>query len=65
VDNCVNATFRKEAVMTDEQRLEETTEKLDDSSDDVEAHRRRIADELKDTDKNDDEGDDVEAHRRR
>jgi hypothetical protein len=49
--------------MTDEQRLEETTEKLDDK-DDVEAHRRRIADEEKNTDKSDD-GDDVEAHRRR
>jgi hypothetical protein len=49
--------------MTDEQRLEET-EKLDDSKDDVEAHRRKIADEEKNTDKSDD-GDDVEAHRRR
>jgi hypothetical protein len=49
--------------MTDEQRLEET-EKLDDSTEDVEAHRRRIADEEKDADKSDD-GDDVEAHRRR
>ena len=50
--------------MTDEQRLEDTTEKLDDS-DDVEAHKRRlIADEEKDADKSDD-GDDVEAHRRR
>jgi uncharacterized protein with von Willebrand factor type A (vWA) domain len=56
-------TFRKEAVMTDEQRLEDTTEKLDDT-DDVEAHRRRIAEEEKDADKSDD-GDDVEAHRRR
>jgi len=51
--------------MTDEQRLEETTEKLDDLNDDVEAHRRRNADEQKDTDKTDDDGDDVEAHRRR
>ena len=51
--------------MTDEQRLEDTTEKLDDT-DDVEAHKRRlIADEAKDTDKKDDDGDDVEAHRRR
>jgi hypothetical protein len=51
--------------MTDEQRIEET-EKLDaDSNDDVDAHRRRIADEPKATDKSDDEGDDVEAHRRR
>ena len=51
--------------MTDEQRLEDTTEKLDDT-DDVEAHRRRIADEEKDADKSDgDDGDDVEAHRRR
>ena len=52
--------------MTDEQRLEDTTEKLDDS-DDVEAHKRRlIADEEKDADKSDgDDGDDVEAHRRR
>jgi hypothetical protein len=49
--------------MTDEQRLEET-EKLDDSNDDVVAHRRKIADEQKDADKSDD-GDDVEAHRRR
>jgi hypothetical protein len=50
--------------MTDEQRLEETTEKLDDT-DDVEAHKRRkLADEQKDADKSDD-GDDVEAHRRR
>ena len=49
--------------MTDEQRLEEK-EKLDDSIDDVEAHRRRIADEEKDADKSDD-SDDVEAHRRR
>jgi hypothetical protein len=49
--------------MTDEQRLEELTEKLDDdSNEDVEAHRRRIAEEPKDTDKSDD---DVEAHRRR
>jgi hypothetical protein len=51
--------------MTDEQRLEETTKKLDDSSEDVEAHRRRIAEEEKDTDKSDDDGDDVAAHRRR
>jgi hypothetical protein len=51
--------------MTDEQRLEETTEKLDDSKEDVEAHRRRIAEEQKDTDTSDDTGDDVEAHRRR
>jgi hypothetical protein len=51
--------------MTDEQRLEDTTEKLDDGNDEVEAHRRRIADEAKDTDKKDDDGDDVEAHRRR
>ena len=50
--------------MTDEQRLEETTEKLDDN-DDVEAHKRRIADEEKNTDKSDDGDDDVEAHRRR
>jgi hypothetical protein len=50
--------------MTDEQRLEETTENLDELNDDVEAHRRRIADEEKSTDKSDD-GDDVEAHRRR
>jgi hypothetical protein len=51
--------------MTDDQRLEETTEKLDaDDNDDVEAHRRRLADEEKDADKSDD-GDDVEAHRRR
>ena len=51
--------------MTDEQRLEDTTEKLDDT-DDVEAHKRRlIADEEKNTDKSDDDGDDVEAHRRR
>ena len=51
--------------MTDDQRLEETTEKLDaDDNDDVEAHRRRIAEEQKDSDKSDD-GDDVEAHRRR
>jgi hypothetical protein len=58
--------FRKEAVMTDEQRIEETTDKLDaHSSDDVEAHRRRIADEEEATDKSDDGGDDVEAHRRR
>lgn len=49
--------------MTDEQRLEEPTKKLeDDSNEDVEAHRRRIAEEPKDTDKSDD---DVEAHRRR
>ncbi len=51
--------------MTDEQRLEETTEKLDDSNEDVEAHRRRIAEEQKKTDKSDDDADDVEAHRRR
>ena len=51
--------------MTDEQRLEETTENLDELNDDVEAHKRRhIADEEKSTDKSDD-GDDVEAHRRR
>jgi hypothetical protein len=56
--------FRKEAVMTDEQRLEETTENLDDNTDDVEAHRRRIAEEEKSPEKSDD-GDDVEAHRRR
>jgi hypothetical protein len=49
--------------MTDEQRLDET-EKLDDSNDDVEGHRRKIADELKDADKSED-GDDVEAHRRK
>jgi hypothetical protein len=48
--------------MTDEQRLEETKEELDDSNEDVEAHRRRISEEQKDTDKSDD---DVEAHRRR
>ena len=57
-------SFRKEAVMTDEQRLEETTENLDELNDDVEAHRRHIADEEKSTDKSDD-GDDVEAHKRR
>jgi hypothetical protein len=51
--------------MTDEQRLEEPTEKLDDSNEDVEAHRRRIAEEQKNVDKSDDDGDDVEAHRRR
>jgi hypothetical protein len=51
--------------MTDEQRLEETTAKLDDSNEDVEAHRRRIAEEQKNADKSDDDGDDVEAHRRR
>ena len=50
--------------MTDEQRLEETTENLDELNDDVEAHRRHIADEEKSTDKCDD-GDDVEAHKRR
>ena len=51
--------------MTEDQRLEETTEKLDaDDNEDVEAHRRRIAEEQKDADKSDD-GDDVEAHRRR
>jgi hypothetical protein len=50
--------------MTDEQRLEETTEKLDDN-DDVEAHKRRIADEEKATDTSDDDGDEVEAHKRR
>ena len=50
--------------MTDEERIEETTEKLEDNDDDIEAHRRRIADEEKNTDKSDD-GDDVEAHRRR
>ena len=33
--------------MTDEQRLEETTENLDELNDDVEAHRRHIADEEK------------------
>jgi hypothetical protein len=46
--------------MTDEQRLEETTENLDELNEDVEAHRRHIADEEKS-----DDGDDVEAHKRR
>lgn len=50
--------------MTDEQRLEET-KKLDANNDEVEAHRRRIADEEKDTNKSDDDDNDVEAHRRR
>lgn len=52
--------------MTDEQRLEET-KKLDANNDEVEAHRRRIADEETDTNKSDDDDNDndVEAHRRR
>jgi hypothetical protein len=56
--------FRKEAVMTDEQRIEDSSDKLDaDESEDVEAHKRRhLADEPA-ADNEDD--DDVEAHRRR
>jgi hypothetical protein len=56
--------FRKEAVMTDEQRIEDSTEKLEtDDGEDVEAHKRRhLADEPAADDGDDD---DVEAHRRR
>lgn len=51
--------------MTDEQRIEDSTDKLDaDDSEDVEAHKRRhlAADEPAADDEDDD---DVEAHRRR
>jgi hypothetical protein len=50
--------------MTEEQRIEDSTDKLDaDESEDVEAHKRRhLADEPA-ADNEDD--DDVEAHRRR
>jgi hypothetical protein len=58
-------TFRKEAVMTDEQRIEESSDQLGaDENEDVEAHKRRshLVDEP--ATENDDD-DDVEAHRRR
>jgi hypothetical protein len=58
-------TFRKEAVMTDEQRIEESSDQLGaDENEDVEAHKRRshLVDEP--AAENDDD-DDVEAHRRR
>jgi hypothetical protein len=57
--------FRKEAVMTDEQRIEESSDQLGaDENEDVEAHKRRshLVDEP--AAENDDD-DDVEAHRRR
>jgi hypothetical protein len=47
--------------MTDEQRIEEASELDADQDDDVEAHKRRLADEPS----ADDESDDVEAHKRR
>jgi len=46
--------------MTEDERLEELKE---DEGEDVEAHRRRLADEAADA--TDDDEDDVEAHRRR
>jgi hypothetical protein len=45
--------------MTDEERLDS------EEDEDVEAHRRKVADEATETDEDDGEGDDVEAHRRR
>jgi hypothetical protein len=57
--------FQKEAVMTDEQRIEESSDQLGaDENEDVEAHKRRshLVDEP--AAENDDD-DDVEAHRRR
>jgi len=46
--------------MTDEERLDSEEEE------DVEAHRRRVAEEPAQAEEEDDgEGDDVEAHRRR
>ena len=45
--------------MTDEERLDSEEEE------DVEAHRRRVADEATQAEEDDGEGDDVEAHRRR
>jgi hypothetical protein len=50
--------------MTEEKRLEEE-EKSNTDDQDVEAHRRRIADEPKDDTNRADDGDDFEAHRRR
>jgi len=37
----------------------------EENDDDVEAHRRRLADEPSEQEENTDDGDDVEAHRRR
>jgi hypothetical protein len=37
----------------------------EEKDDDVEAHRRRLADEPSEQEENTDDGDDVEAHRRR
>ena len=45
--------------MTDEERLDT------EEDEDVEAHRRRVADEPAQTEEDDGDGDDVEAHRRR
>ncbi len=49
--------------MTDEERTEETP-KLGEENEDVEAHRRRFANDEASDDESD-ESDDVEAHRRR
>ena len=46
--------------MTDDQRIEDSQEKLDADDEDVEAHKRRLAEEPAA-----EEDDDVEAHRRR
>jgi hypothetical protein len=56
--------FRKEAVMTDEQRIEESSDQLGaDENEDVEAHKRRHL--VDDPAAENDDDDDVEAHRRR
>jgi hypothetical protein len=58
-------TFRKEAVMTDEQRIEESSDQLGaDENEDVEAHKRR-SHLVDDPAAENDDDDDVEAHRRR
>ncbi len=45
--------------MTDEERLDSEEEE------DVEAHKRRVADEAGESDEDDTDGDEVEAHKRR
>jgi len=45
--------------MTDEERLES------EEDEDVEAHKRRVADDAAQTEEDEGDGDDVEAHRRR
>jgi hypothetical protein len=53
---------KKEAEMSEQEQFES-----EEKDDDVEAHKRRLADEPSEQEENkdDDDGDDVEAHRRR